>query len=291
MTTNEQQAFPCSDVSPVRDIPNLVNGLDVLIVAAGFEERSFRVLPESRFSENAHCILLRFVSEVAVNEAVFARFLKSALEKLPRDRIHVVDLYYAEPQRLAADMASVFLELPRELRQFGLDISGMPSHAICSILKVVRDFLPEEVVKILYTAARQYVPSKAEYDELTKRNGDEIELLPKSMALEMDDNLILDAFSGYRSQNAKACLAAFAGFEVHRSTGVIEAVNPSLLLLLYGQPGDKHCLGGWSSRGNCIGSSRKVEGPLPRLFPRSCFKIRSGCWRAITTLSLTTMTL
>ena len=239
MINSDEQTFACSDVSQVRDIPNLVKDLDVLILAAGFEERAFRVLPESRFSTNAHCILLRFVSEVAVNNALFEKFLKSALEKLPQDRIHIVDLLYVDPQRLAADMASVLLKLPRELRRFGLDISGMPSHAICSILKVVRDFLPEEAVKILYTAARQYVPSKSEYEELTKRNGDEIELLPKSMALEMDYNLVLDAFSGYRSQNAKACLAIFAGFEVHRSTGVIEAVNPSLLLLLYGQPGDK----------------------------------------------------
>jgi hypothetical protein len=58
---------------------------------------------------------------------------------------------------------------------------------------------------VLYTAALEYNPARAEYDELIAAAGDEIELIPHSMALEMDQNLQLDSSSGYRSQNAKTC--------------------------------------------------------------------------------------
>jgi hypothetical protein len=54
----------------------------------------------------------------------------------------------------------------------------------------------------------------------------------------MSENLIFEPFSGYRSGGTKSCLALFAGYEAHRSTGVVDAINPTILLLMYGQPAD-----------------------------------------------------
>jgi len=93
-----------------------------------------------------------------------------------------------------------------------------------------------------------------------KLSADEIELLPRAMALEMSENLVLDPFSGYRSHNARSALAIFAGYEAHRSTGVVEAVNPALLLLLYGNPGDPRL--GWR-----LDLSRKLHRKFERSRP------------------------
>lgn len=50
---------------------------------------------------------------------------------------------------------------------------------------------------------------------------------------------MLQSFSGHRSKEGVSCLAVFAGYEVHRTAGVIDNINPSMLLLLYGKPGDE----------------------------------------------------
>jgi hypothetical protein len=238
-TVMEGSDFPCSTVFEIANLSDVTSRLDSLILAAGFEERAFDVLPHGQFKRDAHCILIRFRNELPGNRELFVKFLEEARKKFTNERIHVVDLRQKDAQRFEDDLAKLVLQLPRNTRQFGIDISGMPSYAICSALKILRDHRPEENQLVVYTAARDYNPTKAEYQTLVENNPDDIELLPKSMALEMDENLILDSFSGYRSQNARSCLAIFAGYEAHRSNGVVEAINPGLLLLLYGKPGDE----------------------------------------------------
>jgi hypothetical protein len=86
--------------------------------------------------------------------------------------------------------------------------------------------------------AKSYQPSREEYERMKEKAGEEdIESLPRSMALEISRNLVLAEFAGHRSRDARSCLVIFAVYEIHRSSGVIGAVNPALLLLLYGRPG------------------------------------------------------
>ncbi len=224
-----------SEVATIENIEEVTRCVDALIVAAGFEERAFNVLPNGTFSQTAHCILIRFSNAIAGNEEIFQQYLAVASQKFSADRLHVIELLHRDPQKFATDLSQIIADMPRTVRHFAVDISGMPSYSICLALKTVRDHRSRERLLVLYTWCN---PSLTEYEELVRRHPDDIELLPKSMALEMDENLVLQTFSGYRSQNAKACLVVFAGYEAHRSTGVIEAVNPALLLLLYGNPGD-----------------------------------------------------
>lgn len=226
------------EVVAVDDLTSATLCLDALVVAAGFEDRAFRVLPDGKFSPAAHCILVRFENSVPGNEQVFERYLDAASRKFGSGCVHIVSLRHGQPAAFEIDLAKTIAELPVGIRTFGIDISGLPSFSICIALKTVRDSRPEEAVYVLYTAAFEYNPSFPEYKELAKRSPHGIELVSESMALEMAENLVLDSFSGYRSENAKSCLAVFAGYEVHRSTGVIEAVNPALLLLMYGNPGN-----------------------------------------------------
>jgi len=225
-----------SDVRALDDVADSTRKLDGLILAAGFEDRAFRLLQVAEFREGAQCILIRFQNDVPGNQSVFERYLALANTKFEPSNVHIVDLTHSAPGRLEGDLGRKLAILPRDARVFGVDVSGQPAYAICMTLKALRSHRSTERQIVYYTAAIDYHPTRAEYDTIS--GADEIELLPRSMALEMSENLSLDSFSGYRSQNARSCLAILAGYEAHRSTGVVEAVNPSLLLLMYGNPGD-----------------------------------------------------
>lgn len=226
-------------VFPIGDLTRFTSELDAIILAAGFEERAFKVLPNGNFHARAHCILIRFRNDVEGNDQVFEGYLEVAGARFTRERLHVVELRNGESQGFEEELRKAIEKLPESARYLGIDISGMPSFSICIGLKALRDARPEERIAVLYTAAKEYNPTFAEYQKLISNSKRDLERIPRSMALEMKENLILDTFSGHRSQNAKVCLAVFAGYEVHRSAGVIEAVNPALLLLLYGNPGDE----------------------------------------------------
>lgn len=229
---------PWSAVEEIPSVSDLTMTLDGIVLAAGFEDRAYAALERSRFRPDARCVLIRFVNAVPGNGQVFRRYRDAARERFREDAIDVVDLRHDDPAAMERDLAQVLGQLPRATRHLGLDVSGLPAYATCMALKALRTKRSENPLTVLYTAALEYNPARAEYDELIAAAGDEIELIPHSMALEMDQNLQLDSFSGYRSQNAKTCLAILAGYEAHRANGVVEETNPSLLLLLYGRPGD-----------------------------------------------------
>lgn len=225
-------------VRELRSPVEVSDKVDVLVVAAGFEDRAFPVLAKGQFKDTAHCVLIRFANEIVNNRSYFLKFQAEARAKFADDRIHVVALRQMDAQRFAADLSSALSKLPREARSVAVDISGMPSFVICTVLNAVRTHRSREVQTILYTAAEEYTPTFEEYQALIQGGQEEIELLPRAMALEMSENLILDDFAGYRS-SSKSCLAVLAGYEAHRAAGTIDAINPALLLLLYGEPGDK----------------------------------------------------
>lgn len=229
---------PWSAITAIPSLSNLTMTLDGIVVAAGFEDRAFAALSRSRFKPDARCVLIRFLNDVPDNDQVFRRYHDAAAERFPESAISVVDLRHDDPAAMERDLRQVLGQLPRATRHLGLDVSGLPAYATCMALKAIRTKRADNPLTVLYTAALEYNPTRAEYDELIAKSGDEIELIPHSMALEMDQNLQLDSFSGYRSQNAKTCLAIMAGYEAHRANGVVEETNPSLLLLLYGRPGD-----------------------------------------------------
>lgn len=226
-----------TEVRLARSIPEVTAGLDGIVLAAGFEERSYAWLERGEFREGARCVLIRFRNNVPGNGEVYQEYLALARRRFSAENIHVAELHQDAPNQMEADLGGILASLPRSVARLGVDISGMPSYGACMALKSLRSVRSQHPMTVLYTAAEQYNPTYDQYRNLIEREGDDIELLPDTMALEMRETLILDSFSGYRSQNAKTCLAIMAGYEAHRSTGVVDTVNPSLLLLLYGSPG------------------------------------------------------
>lgn len=212
----------------------------LLVLASGFEYRDKYFLKHVKLGADISVVIVDFKSNLDENE-----ISKTSFEKMLRDMDFVknvdhVDLDTSNPHLFESKFTRKISSLPLFSGRVYIDISGFPSHASCSVLSAIREHFPTKITSIIYTSAEQYFPTEKEYRSLNKGNyseTDEIDYVPPTMALEMSDNLIPKRFCGHRSKNGVTCLVLFAGYEVHRSSGVIENINPSKLLLLYGSPG------------------------------------------------------
>ena len=208
----------------------------LIVLSTGFEDRAREFISKVSLDENATVILVKFENDIEVNDMVYEEYRQVVANKVAEENITTVALNQSCPRSYISDLEIALQNMPREINKIWLDISGMPSHAICASLHVVRAYKPSYPVNVIYTSAQKYHPNKDEYDILKEKQAEGVEYLPSSLAKEMSENLILSQFSGQRTNEGQSCLALFAGYEVHRSAGVIENVNPSMLLLLYGRP-------------------------------------------------------
>ncbi|HBS27001.1 MAG TPA: hypothetical protein DD827_07735 [Gammaproteobacteria bacterium] len=208
---------------------------DAFIVAAGFEDRSKHILVEGKFAPGCFCILIKFKNDIAINKPTGQSYELLARKKFgPNYRS--IDLEYNEAEQFQIGLKERLLSLPKSVSKIAIDVSGLPTYAVFAVLNAVREVRPYDTHFVLYTSAISYLPSELEYQTLVENSGSEIDYLPKAMALEMDENLNFEPFRGYRTGGGNSCLALFAGYEAHRSTGVIEEINPTMLLLIYGEP-------------------------------------------------------
>ncbi len=234
LSNSEQLRGP---VGPVMNIGSATESFDIFVLAAGFEDRALKIISDGNFGKGAHCVLVRYINNVPNNRVVYRQYLDLAHKKFGEYNTHPVSLKNTDAEQFMRDFSDKLASLPRGARSVAIDVSGMPSYLVCCVLKVVRDHRPREVQTVLYTSADEYMPTFEAYKELVSSSPEDIELLPSSMALEMAENLTIEAFSGHRS-SSKSLLAVIAGYEAHRTAGIVDDINPALLLLLYGDPGD-----------------------------------------------------
>jgi hypothetical protein len=212
--------------------------VDILVLAAGFEDRAFQILRSVNFDPDMHCVLLKYKNDLQENEQAFAGYKRLAHERFGAHRTHIIEVCLDNIESFSSCLSGLLNDLPRSLYRAAVDVSGCTGYLTCLVLKCLRERFPFGTQKVFYTSAENYHPSFEEYERMrAKAAPNDIESLPKSMALEMSRNLVLEEFAGHRSRDARSCLVIFAGYEIHRSSGVIDAVNPALLLLLYGRPG------------------------------------------------------
>lgn len=205
---------------------------DLLILAAGFEDRAFHFLSNSNFKKDALCILIEFPK----NPDLFQKYLDKAKELFTLEAIQTVSLKESNVQLFERDLNDKLSKLPRSITNIWIDISGMPTYAICISLNSVRSLYPTQSQNIIYSAAECYFPTLKEYKELSKESANNEEYVPKTMTMEMSEVLILETFSGHRSKEGISCLAVFPGYDANRTGGVIDSINPSMLLFLFGDP-------------------------------------------------------
>lgn len=209
---------------------------DLLLLAAGFEDRALHFLSNSNFKKDTHCILIEFPNHPEFNSNIFSTYFNKASELFAEGKIHIVRLGETSIQSFEKDLNEQLLKLPRHITKVWIDISGMPTYAICISLNSVRTIYPNQSQSIIYSAAENYFPTFEEYEELAEKSDKNEEFVPKTMTREMSEVLILETFSGHRSKEGISCLAVFPGYDSNRTGGVIDSINPSMLLFLFGDP-------------------------------------------------------
>ena len=207
----------------------------MFICCAGYEERALHSAKIVGRPNAARLFVIRLVGGDAANEAAFsaaqAHFGGLADEE-------VIDYDLARIPSAGQELNRVFSKvvLPHHQRIY-VDISGLPGHGICQLLFALRERFRSNDIVCIYTAASEYYPQKHEYiKSLTPEGELEADALPDSLTYEASDNLILPAFQGFSVKQEKTCLFLLAGFEKHRSVTVVESINPTRLVLIYGTP-------------------------------------------------------
>lgn len=218
---------------------NLLN-CDLLILGSGFEDRALHFLSKAQLKRDCTCVLITYDYDIAGNEEVAAKYLSLLKEKIENNQIHPIRVSSESITNYEIELTKVLSEIPRSTANIWTDISGMSTSLICSTLYVCRSLFPSKQLSVIYTSANSYYPTYNQFQKGKKitKSKVNLEFLPKSMARGMARILILETFSGHRSNEGTCCLAVFAGYDVHRSSGVIDNVNPSMLLLIYGSPGN-----------------------------------------------------
>ncbi len=225
------------DLNPsILDFDQVAHSCDLLIVGAGFEDRAFAFLSKCTFHEQTLCILITYKNTIPENTLCHERFSRKGSELFGSKKIFEIQLDSERPADFGLSFEKILSSIPGISKNIWIDISGIPSYAICCVLRACRLQYPGRDLFVVYTAALEYYPTKEEFELQSAAQQDCVEYLPSSMALGMSSILYIDSFSGHRSKNGATCLAVFAGYDAPRSSGAIDEVNPARLILLYGKP-------------------------------------------------------
>ena len=226
---------------------------DVLVVAAGFEERARRLLELIGPVIPRRVVAVRYPEgAIAQNDAMLAHF-RNTLNETGEGVVEIV-LDARRPDDYVGRLKEVFRRWRPDTRgEVWVDISALPMQGICATLVGVREMLPGTACRVVYTEAEEYYPREEQARDTGERRA------PGALSKEMSTNLIPKRFSGAASE-VLTCLVVFAGYEAHRSLGVVEELNPSKLVLVFGQPDreDRNWRLEWSKR---------VHGELKRTRP------------------------
>lgn len=212
----------------------------VLLMAAGFEDRSTAILTRLRpISPSSAVILVRYQSDIPAN-LTRARDARRALRTLgPRSQMAELELDSATPEKFERDLIELVKSTPLPTNgELWLDISGFTMLAICVSLRALRRTWPLRPVRLIYTEADKYFPLEREYREIVQKPAVQVETeeLPEALTSEVDRVVLPESFRGFTTRDLPTCLILMAGYERHRSAALIDYTNPSRLVLVYGVP-------------------------------------------------------
>lgn len=221
-------------------VKNELDSSELVIIAAGFEQRSLTFFNKVWGEGIRNLLLIKYEAGPKENNTAFAK-INATIKRTARfhQKVNCVALDTNKPLRFEQDLQQAILQ--QKLPNYGsiwVDLSGISTYAICIILRICRAHFPMMDLNLIYTEAEAYYPTEKEYRKYYSKYGEKgIERLPISLTSEMSENLILDSFSGFTIRKDPTCLLLYAGYERHRSIGAIENINPSKLVIIYGKPG------------------------------------------------------
>lgn len=211
----------------------LVQSAGAFICAAGFEARAEQVPMAAKVTRNP--IVVAFANGPTENDEVFEK-LANKFEKVPGYDVCQLDLSQVEK------FESSFEKSLRQLRNFEggrlvLDISGLPNFAICVTVMKVRQVFPTVNLTLVYTEAEEYFPQKNDFERIKRKARKAgANIFPECLSAKAVNMFMPSMFSGVALSHNDTCLIVFAGYEPHRTTCVIDATNPSKLVMVYGEP-------------------------------------------------------
>lgn len=214
-------------------IAELAESAEAFICAAGFEARAKRVPFSLRQVRNP--LVIRYVGGPRENERVFKEF-EQRFVQVPGFEVCPLDMTRLES--FESCLSDAFAKHSNVgLSHVLLDISGMPNFAICILIVRIRQLFPASRLTLLYTEAEEYYPRQADFKKIkaaAKRSGTKI--LPGYLSNRAVTMFIPELFSGVTLGQHDTCLIVFAGYEPHRTNCMMEASNPSKLVMVYGEP-------------------------------------------------------
>jgi hypothetical protein len=207
---------------------------DAFIFAAGFEDRALCVPLAAPLARKS--IALVYKGGPGENDDSYNK-IKTKYEKT--DDYEVCELDLAHTERFEHIFEKSLRSIKHlESGELVMDISGMPNFAICIAIAKTRQIFPAAKLRLFYTEAEEYFPTKKDYDKLKKSQiRRPIDLLPDYLSTKAVTMFMPSLFSGVTLGQNDTCLLVFAGYEPHRTNCAIEALNPNKLVLIYGEPG------------------------------------------------------
>jgi hypothetical protein len=228
MGTNDMSAKVNSPMKiSGRELVECTVDCDALIVAAGFEERALKVIDVVKNRLPRRILVARYAQRLKENENTFKRMVEIVSEQ-GRAAIEVIDFDPRAPDKYLANLRDFAVGLrPIMEHEVWVDISAFAMQGICATLAAVREALGPAVIRVLYTEAELYYPRKSDVE----KKGEAYDALSR----EMSANLIPKRFAGMANETS-TCLLLFAGYEKHRSVGVVDQLNPAKVVLIFGKP-------------------------------------------------------
>jgi hypothetical protein len=215
------------------DFARLTESADAFVFAAGFEKRASRVPLAANVSRNP--LVIAFVNGSQENDAAYAKIGRK-FENVPGFDVCQIDLAHLEKFEASFE---------NSLRQWKdmstgrivLDISGLPNFAICIALMKIRRVYPTAALTLLYTEAEEYFPRRHDLERITRAmQAGASGSYPPYLSDRAVNMFMPSMFSGVTLGQNDTCLLVFAGYEPHRTTCAVEALNPSKLVMIYGEP-------------------------------------------------------
>lgn len=216
------------------EFSELVKSAGAFICAAGFEARAERVPIAAANAMNP--LIVAYANGPSENEKALRRLTKQ-FERRPGYDICELDLLHVEKFEAAFEKAIRKFNDLEQGRTILLDISGFPNFAICIAVIKLRRVYPTANLVLLYTEAEEYFPQRRDFERIKQKAGKPgASTFPEFLSARAVNMFMPSMFSGVALGHHDTCLIVFAGYEPHRTTCVIDATNPSKLVMVYGEP-------------------------------------------------------
>jgi hypothetical protein len=201
------------------------------VAAVGFEDRCFAFLNEALGcgAKPAKVIAIEYKPEGLPNRK------KEFVRLLAELRIHEEDVAWVKYQRTSPGQFEDAVESVRKIcSQYGnilVDISSMSKMLILQLLQGLR--FMQMNVRIIYTEAAKYHPTKEEYEEAKSRVRRSI---PEFLSSGIYDVVTTYSLSSVAMQGHPSVLVGFPTFNQNLLAAAIEEATPQELIIFEGIP-------------------------------------------------------